>query len=367
MNTKSTKTILTLDAGGTNLVFNAINSEYDVIASESLPTSSQNIEEFINKLIKGFHNIHDRTNKSALAISFCFPGPADYENGIIGNLENLPFFKGGVPLKNILEKEFNIPVFINNDGDLFALGEAMKGILPNINNSLANTGGSKQYQNLLGITLGTGTGGGIVLNGKLLVGDNSAGAEINRSNNYLNGNMSIEETLSIRGIKHLYCVESGLDESLCPESSDIYEIGMGTMPGSREAAITAWNTFGTVLGHTLANAITLIDGIIVIGGGLAGAYRLFIPKAIEAMNGNFVRSNGQKYPRLEVTAYNLENKSSYSDFIKNEDVEIVFPLLDEKIIYTPQKKVGIGISKLGTSEAVAIGAYSYAIQNLNSN
>lgn len=352
--------VLTLDAGGTNLVFNAIDSNYKVIATEILSAPSKTIDEFIAKLISGFHTIHNRTDKQAKAISFCFPGPADYENGIIGDLENLPFFRGGVPLKDILENEFSIPVFINNDGDLFALGEAISGLLPIVNTALSEKGNTRKYKNLLGVTLGTGTGGGIVLNGQLLIGDNSAGAEINRSSNFLNGSVSIEETLSIRGIKNLYCQEANIENKQCPEPGDLYKIALGEMKGNMDAAIKAWEIFGTVLGQSLANAITLIDGIIVIGGGLSGAYKLFMPKAIEAMNGKFTRIGGSTFQRLEVFAYSLENPECYNDFIKNEEIEIKVPGTNKKVFYSPVKKVGIGISRLGTSEAVAIGAYAYA-------
>ncbi len=356
----NSKIVLTLDAGGTNLVFNAINSSYEVVASKTIPAPSNSIDEFIKKLIKGFQSINGETQNQATSISFCFPGPADYENGVIGDLENLPFFRGGVPLKAILEKEFNIPVYINNDGDLFALGEAISGLLPIINKALGDNKNIKQYRNLLGITLGTGTGGGIVIDGKLLIGDNSAGAEINRSNNFLNGEMSIEETLSIRGIKNLYSNLSGISKEDCPEPTEIYKIGIGEKNGNKDAAIGAWDIFGTVLGQTIANAISLIDGLIVIGGGLSGAHKLFMPKVIEAMNGKFRREDGQSYPRLEVYAYNMENPHCYDDFLQNEDVEIRIPNSDEVISYSPVKKIGIGISKLGTSQAVAIGAYSFA-------
>jgi len=352
--------VLTLDAGGTNLVFNAINSSYEVVASTKLPAPSETIEIFIEKLISGFSLIHKETEMEAKAISFCFPGPADYEKGIIGDLENLPFFRGGVPLKDILENEFNIPVFINNDGDLFTLGEAISGLLPEINNKLKQNGNSRQYRNLLGITLGTGTGGGIVLNGNLLIGDNSAGAEINRSNNYLDGSMSIEETLSIRGIKNLFAKEANIDIKSCPEPWEISRIATGESKGNKVAAIVAWEIFGTVLGQSLANAITLIDGMIVIGGGLSGAHKLFMPKAIEAMNGKFVRTGGQTFQRLEVYAYNMENPECYNDFMQNEDIELIVPKTGEKIQYSPVKKIGIGISRLGTSEAVAIGAHAFA-------
>ena len=355
-------TILTLDAGGTNLVFNAIDAQNNISATTTLPAVSKNLDEFLEKLILGFQTINKNSGNVTKAISFCFPGPADYEKGIIGDLENLPFFKGGIALKHMLENEFKIPVYINNDGDLFALGEAIGGLLPQINKQLSNEGNSRQYRNLLGVTLGTGTGGGIVINGELLIGDNSAGAEINRSTNFLNGTMSIEETLSIRGIKRLFCEESGIVPELCPEPFEIYKIGIGQQQGNKEAAITAWDTFGIVLGQTLANAITLIDGLIVIGGGLSGAHPLFLPKAIEVMNGKFVTNNNQTVQRLETFAYNFENPDCMKDFLQKDEIEIKIPGTEEKIKYSPTKKIGVGISKLGTSKSVAVGAYAFAIK-----
>ena len=110
----------------------------------------------------------------------------------------------------MLENEFNIPVFINNDGDLFTLGEAIGGLLPEVNKKLKDTGIQKQYRNLLGVTLGTGFGGGIVSNGQLFTGDNSAGAEINRMVNPFDWNTSIEEVLTIRGIKKLFAEEANI-------------------------------------------------------------------------------------------------------------------------------------------------------------
>lgn len=357
---QSNNTILTLDAGGTNLVFNAIDAHSNISATTVLPAPSKNLDEFLQKLLSGFRTINQKTGNKAKAISFCFPGPADYERGIIGDLENLPYFKGGVALKHMLENEFKMPVFINNDGDLFALGEAMGGLLPQINTALNENGNPKQYRNLLGVTLGTGIGGGIVINGELLIGDNSAGAEINRSNNFLDGKMSIEETLSIRGIEHLFREETGIEPELCPEPFEIFKIATGKNPGNMVAAIKAWETFGTVLGQALANAITLIDGLIVIGGGLSGAHTIFLPKAIEAMNGKFKRINGKTFQRLETYAYNFEDQGCMNDFLSKDEVKIKVPNSDKTVSYSPVKKIGVGISRLGTSKAVAVGAYAFA-------
>ena len=95
-----------------------------------------------------------------MAISFAFPGPVDYPAGIVGDLGNLPGFRGGVALGPMLEDRFKLPVFINNDGDLFTYGEAICGFLPYVNERLKAAGSAKQYKNLFGVTLGTGFGAG---------------------------------------------------------------------------------------------------------------------------------------------------------------------------------------------------------------
>ena len=78
----------------------------------------------------------------------------------------------------MLEDKFGIPVFINNDGDLFVYGEAIAGFLPHVNGLLKKAGSPKRYNNLFGVTLGTGFGGGIVRNGELFMGDNSIAGEV---------------------------------------------------------------------------------------------------------------------------------------------------------------------------------------------
>ncbi len=78
----------------------------------------------------------------------------------------------------MLEDRFGLPTFINNDGDLFAYGEAAAGFLPYVNGLLEQAGSPKRFRNLFGVTLGTGLGGGIVRDGELFIGDNSVAGEI---------------------------------------------------------------------------------------------------------------------------------------------------------------------------------------------
>ena len=148
--------VMTLDAGGTNLVFSAMQGGKEITEPIKLPTITDDLEACLASLRSGFEQVRDSLEKAPSAISFAFPGPADYEAGIIGDLPNFPAFRGGVPLGPYLEECFGIPVFINNDGNLFAYGEALAGMLPEINACLKEAGNEKHYKNLIGVTFGTG-------------------------------------------------------------------------------------------------------------------------------------------------------------------------------------------------------------------
>lgn len=178
MYSNDNRIVMTLDAGGTNLVFSAIRGGDEIVTPITLPSCACDLDHCLGQLATGFTRIREQLPEPPVAISFAFPGPADYPAGIIGNLPNFPSFRGGVALGPYLEDQFNIPVFINNDGDLFAYGEALTGALPEINNRLEKAGSIKRYKNLLGVTLGTGFGAGVVIDGNLLMGDNAAGGDI---------------------------------------------------------------------------------------------------------------------------------------------------------------------------------------------
>ncbi|PKO95231.1 MAG: hypothetical protein CVU14_11930, partial [Bacteroidetes bacterium HGW-Bacteroidetes-9] len=224
----------------------------------------------------------------------------------------------------------------------------------------------KTYQNLLGVTFGTGYGGGIVSRGQLFLGDNSAQGEINRMRNKLHSNASVEENVSIRGIKRIYCRETGLTNDTCPNPREIFEIGMGTREGNKEAAILAFHRMAEVAGDSIANAITLIDGLVVIGGGLAGAYPLFLQKLVDEMNSNLTTMLGTALDRMEIKAFNLEDENEFARFYEGDTREIKVPFSTRRIKYDPMKRIGVGISRLGTSKAVSIGAYAFALNKLDS-
>ena len=252
----------------------------------------------LDSMVQGFTQVMAQLKQKPVAISFAFPGPADYPNGIIDNMGNLPAYGGGVALGTFLEETFEMPVFINNDGDLFVYGEAIAGFLPKVNAMLEKAGSPKRFKNLFGITLGTGFGAGIVRDGQLYIGDNSAAGEIWITRNKRHPKCFAEEGVSIRAVQGTYARAAGIDKAQAPSPKDIYEIGIGKQAGNKDAALLAFAEMGEVIGDALANAITLLDGVIVIGGGLADAYPLFIESILNEMNGTIESYGGDKLPRI---------------------------------------------------------------------
>ena len=175
------------------------------------------------------------------------------------------------PWDRCSKRSFGLPTFFNNDGDLFTYGEAISGFLPYVNERLKAAGSAKQYKNLFGITLGTGFGAGIARNGELFIGDNAAAAEIWVLRGKLHNRCFVEEDVSIRAVQRVYAEHSKVKHAETPTPKDIYDFAAGSGKGDRQAAIAAFSTLGEAIGDALANAMTLIDGLVVIGGGLSAA------------------------------------------------------------------------------------------------
>ncbi|MBQ2365440.1 MAG: ROK family protein [Alistipes sp.] len=354
--------VVTLDAGGTNFVFAAICDGKPVGKQLTLPSSAHDLDLCLKTLVKGFREVIDSLEQKPVAISFAFPGPADYRNGIIGGyLPNFPSFRDGVALGPMLNREFGIPVFINNDADLFAYGEAMGGALPRINRKLENVGSAKRYRNLLGYTFGTGFGFGFVMDGKLNLGDNSC-VETFCLKHRDYAQHIVEDGVAIRAVKRVYRELSGDERALEPK--DIYDIAEGLREGNSEAAKEAFATLGRVAGDAMATAVTLMDGLIVIGGGLAGAAKYFMPALLEEMRATITTMSGDTLQRVQMKVYNLDDEAEFAEFAKGGSTKIKVYGSDNEVVYDPVKRIGITISDIGASNAVALGAYLYAIDNI---
>ncbi len=364
MDTKTDRRIvMTLDAGGTNLKFSAIQGDRLLMDSLYRATEGHDLERCLANIVNGFEDVRARLPMPPVAISFAFPGPADYPAGIIGDLPNLPAFRGGVALGPLLEDRFRVPVFINNDGDLFAYGEAIAGFLPEVNAALEQAGSAKRYRNLLGVTLGTGFGGGIVRNGELFVGDNCGAGEVWLLRNKLDQDLNAEEGACIRAVRRVYGQLAGIPFGETPEPKLIAEIAAGTAEGDRAAAVEAFRRLGEVAGDAIAQSLVLVDGLCVIGGGVSGASGLFMPALVAAVNGAFDKTEGP-LRRLGPEAFDFEAPAQRALFLKGARREISVPGTSSKLHYDPLRRTAIGMSRLGTSQAVYIGAYALALKHL---
>ncbi len=361
---KDNRIVATLDAGGTNFVFGAMQAGEFIIDPVSVPAQSHDLDLCLQNMVNGFQQVFDKLDEKPVAISFAFPGPADYPNGIIGGyLPNFPSFRDGVALGAFLEGKFGVPVFINNDGDLFAYGEALCGILPEINNRLKELGSAKQYKNLIGYTLGTGFGIGVVIDNNLNRGDNSCVETFCLRHRDM-PDVIVEDGVAIRAVCRVYGEQSGNpNHGLTPK--DICEIADGTREGDQAAAKEAFASLGRVAGAAISTAVTIIDGLVVIGGGVSAASRWIMPALLEEMRSKLRTLGGDEVSLVQMKVYDLENADEFALFAKGETKKVKVYGEDRYVDYDCQKRVGIAISKLGASKAVSVGAYAFALSELD--
>ena len=358
--------VLTLDAGGTNMVFGAMKGGEYVADPITLPSNANDLDLCLQTLVLGFSSIINNLGEKPAAISFAFPGPADYPNGIIGGyLPNFPSFRDGVALGPFLSDKFGVPVYINNDADLYAYGEALGGVLPEINARLAEAGSSKRYRNLIGYTFGTGLGIGTVINGQLNRGDNSCVEtfclEIARMPGII-----VEDGASIRAIKRVYGELCG-NPNHGLEPKDIAAVAEGKLPGNPEAARQAFRRMGEIAGEAMASAVTLIDGLICIGGGLMNSDRLLMPGILSSLRGKIHTLSGEELNKVQMQVYNLDEPEEFAAFAKGDSRQLKVYGSDRTVTYDPQKRIGVVKSKLGASKAISMGAYSFALSQLDEN
>ena len=361
---KDNRIVATLDAGGTNFVFGAMKAGEFIIDPVSVPAQSHDLDLCLQNMVNGFQQVFDKFEEKPVAISFAFPGPADYPNGIIGGyLPNFPSFRDGVALGAFLESKFGVPVFINNDGDLFAYGEALCGMLPEINSRLKELGSTKQYKNLIGYTLGTGFGIGVVIDNNLNRGDNSCVETFCLRHRDM-PDVIVEDGVAIRAVCRVYGEQSGNpDHGLTPK--DICEIADGTREGNQAAAKEAFASLGRVAGAAISTAVTIIDGLVVIGGGVSAASRWIMPALLQEMRSKLRTLGGDEVNLVQMKVYDLENADEFELFAKGETKKVKVYGEDRYVDYDCQKRVGIAISKLGASKAVSVGAYAFALSELD--
>ena len=358
------RTVITLDAGGTNFVFGAMRANEFIVEPITMPSNADDLDKCLATLVSGFEQVIARLDCKPVAISFAFPGPADYPNGIIGGyLPNFPSFRDGVALGPFLEEKFGIPVYINNDADLYAYGEALAGALPTVNEKLAALGSGKKYKNLLGYTFGTGFGMGFVTDGELHIGDNSC-VETFCLRHKLHPDVMVEEGVAVRAVKRVYKEQSGIDDPTL-EPKDIYDIAEGKREGDKEAAAKAFATMGEVAGDAMATAVTIVDGLIVIGGGITAAGKYLKPAILNELRSEIHTLNGGTLNRVQMKVYDLDNEAEFEEFARGEQRTIKVYGTDKEVTYDPQKRIGVMFSKIGASTAISLGAYAFALNEID--
>src|SRR3989338_243204 len=185
--------IIGIDLGGTNIKTGLVSPKGKLIKKCEVPTEAKKkAKTVISNIFSSIENVY--AGKIS-GIGIGSPGPMDYKKGIIINPVNLPF--KNLPLKSMLQHKFKTKTLLDNDANCFALAESI-------------FGSCKNYENVLGITLGTGFGGGFVINKKIFHGRGNAAEFGHMTINFdglkaRSGNDGdIEEYAAARGITGLF-------------------------------------------------------------------------------------------------------------------------------------------------------------------
>lgn len=158
--------VIGLDLGGTNSVFGIVDRRGSIIATTSVKTQEQNdVEVYVDKCCVALNKIIEEVGGIDKIQAMGIGAPdANFYTGIIDNPANLPW-KGEIPLAKMFSERLSIPVAVTNDANAAAVGEMMYGA-------------AKGMKNFIMITLGTGVGSGIVVNGQVIYGSDGFAGEL---------------------------------------------------------------------------------------------------------------------------------------------------------------------------------------------
>jgi glucokinase len=243
MNIKNTKLpVVGVDVGGTKINVGLVKNN-QLIKQANLPTPKNASEqEVVTAIVKGIQQI---SKSDFLAIGIGMPGLVNVEKGVVYDVQNIPSFKN-VNLKEQLEAVFQKPVYIANDANCFVLGAKFfdKG---------------RPFNNLVGLTLGTGLGGGVIVNGLLHEGVGSGAGEFGHIP-YLDG--ILEQYCSGQFFQRKGYAD-GLEAAALAENADA-------------KAIAVFNEFGNHLGEAIKIVAHILSPeAVVLGGSVSKSFHLF--------------------------------------------------------------------------------------------
>jgi glucokinase len=267
------KSIIGVDLGGTNIRVGKVYNNHiiDLYSQQisSVGSEQKVLEEIISSIYKVFDN-------SVLGIGVGVPSVVDVKKGIVYDVQNIPSFKE-VKLKKILEGEFKVPIYINNDANCFVAGEKY-------------FGAGKKYKDIVGLIIGTGLGAGLYTNGKLYLGANCGAGEF--------GMLPYKD-----GVYEDYCSGKYFTNNLKSSGKEIFY----RAENGDEDAVKTFNYFGTNIGHAVSAIIFSVDPeIIILGGSVSIAYKYF-KEPMEKVLDNFPYQNSVK--KLKIVKSDLEQVS----------------------------------------------------------
>lgn len=270
--------VLGIDIGGTNTVFGIVDARGTVIASSSIKTAKHaNIEDYIEELyteVMRLITVNDAVDKIN-GIGVGAPN-ANYYTGNIEHAANLTW-EGTIPLAAMLEEKFNIPVAITNDANAAAIGEM-------------TYGAARGLKDFIMITLGTGVGSGIVVNGQLVYGHDGFAGElghitVKRNNGRICGcgrTGCLEAYCSATGVARTarefleIRTEPSILRNLQIEditSKDVYDAAVAGDKLAKEI----FDYTGTILGQAFADMVAFSSPqAIILFGGLAKSGELLM-------------------------------------------------------------------------------------------
>jgi glucokinase len=242
-----------IDIGGTKISGICLKDDLIKKRAKSDTGADRPIKKILATL---FEVIDDLMTDEVAAIGVGVPGILDVEKGEIISINNIREFNG-FNLKNAIFEKYSVPTFINNDANCFALSEAY-------------FGAGKEFSNLIGITLGTGVGGGIVINRKVYSGNLGAAGEFGCIP-YLDGffedyggSKFFENNFGLTGKELFEKAEAG-----------------------DSAAIQGFRKYGDHIADLITKLMLFIaPEAIIIGGSITNAFKYFEP-SIKEMLDNF--------------------------------------------------------------------------------
>jgi len=234
--------IIGVDLGGTVVNVGKVESERVVNYISANITTLGEEKQILNETVEVIGKVFDQ---SIQGIGIGVPSVVDVEKGIVYNVQNIPSWKE-VHLKETLENHFQTPVYVNNDANCFVVGEKY-------------FGKGKKYRNLVGVTLGTGLGAGIIIDNRLYSGTNCGAGEF--------GSISYKEH-----IIEYYCSGQFFLNEYGIKGQEIYD---KARQGDTKA-LKIFEEFGTHLGEAIKTILFAVDPeAIIIGGSVCQSYAFF--------------------------------------------------------------------------------------------